>query len=129
MKKALYIVTFVTVMLFILSALQLTGVVWSKKELLRSCQPETINYNSYDPYCLMVYKLYRPLNQEYLVLIAKKVEPNYGFMAAFPNPTVINEEREVSSSIVSWSQDGVTIETDIQGLRLFIPQKNFIGGR
>lgn len=103
------------------------GFTWSQDVLFTSCQPQDISYNSFYPYCLGIIKMKQPLSRRTIILISKKAEPDYGHVLNFPTADIVGKE-EFDQLKVSWTAVGIDIET-IWNVKLFIPKKNFIGGR
>lgn len=123
-KVALFIILVILLGSVLLEAL---GFTWSRETQYTSCQPPEINYSSFDPYCLYLIKRNRTLGSQNIIFISKKLDPEYGTVLYFPEAGVIGpkERKEIN---VSWTNDGIFVETN-SNLRLFIPAKNFIGGR
>jgi hypothetical protein len=103
---------------------QQLGVSWSHKTVYSDNQPETIDYGSDDPYCVRVIRQQHTMDYEYVLMVNKKADENYGYALHFPGS--YNMKPLVSS--VQWTPEGVEIEFS-QNDRLFIPKDNFIGGR
>ena len=127
MKKVILIESIFLFFLGIIILAQLTGISWNRKEFITSCQPENIEYGSYDPYCVSITKEYQALNSEFYIWVAKKIEPSYGHAISYPNPSAIDEQ-ELQDTKINWTNEGIGIETYLN-TKIFIPKKNFIGGR
>ncbi|MCK5490980.1 MAG: hypothetical protein KAI67_03990 [Candidatus Pacebacteria bacterium] len=127
MKKIILIESIFIFFLGIIILAQLTGISWNRKEFITSCQPESIKYNSYDSYCVSITKEYQALNSELYIWVAKEVDPSYGHVISYPNPSVIDEQ-ELQDTKINWTNEGIEIETYLN-TKIFIPKKNFIEGR
>lgn len=106
---------------------QLLGIIWSNEKLFTSCQPSEINYSSYGPYCLYIIKEQQTLSSKHIIFIGKEVDPNYGHALNFPTSRIVSDI-ELTELKVNWTTTGIELET-YRGTQLFIPKKNFIGGR
>jgi len=94
--------------------------------MLESCQPEDIDYQSWDPYCLWIKIDQKTLSSKTIVVIAKKEDPD-GVFHVFDYPYSLNE-KNVSEISVVWKKDGVEISSK-NGFSMIIPKNSFIGGR
>ena len=100
-------------------------------------QPDSVKYNSFDPYYLSVVESdtdWRgfPLHveQRYMIYVGKdEGKPTYGHILDFTfyGPTWDKEEL-IKKSNVEWTIDGVTLITE-SGHKVFIPKAMFTGGR
>ena len=126
MKKIVIIETIAVFFLGITILAQLIGFSWSRTEIYKSCQPESVDYQSWDPYCLWVYTEQETLGTKPLVVIAKKADPDGVFHGLY-YPYVLNEQ-SVSEINVTWNESGVEI-INSSGFTIKIPKKSFIGGR
>lgn len=106
---------------------QLIGISWNREEIFKSCQPSEINYESYDPYCVSIIKKRQTFNFKYYIWVAKKIDPSYGHAINYPNSNVIYEN-EFQDVKINWTNDGIEVETYLN-TKIFIPKKNFTGGR
>ena len=127
MKKITVIKNILLFFLGMIVLAQLTGISWHQKEFFKSCQPENINYNSYDPYCVLITKEYQALDSKFYIWVTKKDEPSYGHIISYPNLNVIDEQ-ELQDIKINWTNEGIEMETYLN-TKIFIPKKNFIGGR
>ncbi len=118
---------FVFLFLSVILMAEMLGITWSQEVKFTSCQPKELSYGSFEPYCFQVIKLKQPLHSRNIILISKKIEPNYGFVINFPTTDIIGKE-ELDGLQVQWQAEGLQIET-IWKVRLFIPKEKFIGGR
>ncbi|HEY4506264.1 MAG TPA: hypothetical protein VJJ24_02370 [Candidatus Paceibacterota bacterium] len=111
---------------------QMVGVVWSRKVLLTSCQPAEVTYDSFDPYCLTISKQRLSLGTRYVIWVAKQIEPSYGHGLDYPEVNrgffSISSDDEISQTKVVWTSDSIELETPLN-TKIFIPMKNFTGGR
>src|SRR5690606_11411217 len=99
---------------------QLLGVSWSHKKVFTSCQPVSITYNSYDPYCLYVMKQQQTLTSKYIIFIGKEDDPSYGHQLNFPTAYVVSNE-EFEKIEVQWTTEGIELIT-FYGTKLYIPK-------
>ncbi len=127
MKKIIVVMSIFLFFFGIVIFSQLVGISWSKKEIFRSCQPNEINYQSSDPYCLSTIKQRQTLGSIYFIWVAKKIEPNYGHAINYPNPHILSEQ-EFRDLKINWTAEGIEVEGYLN-TKIFIPKKNFIGGR
>lgn len=100
---------------------------WSSKQIFQSCQPTTVTYGSNEPYCLTITKYEKTLRSNYRILVASQKEPSYGNALNYPDGSVI-DDRDVEKTKVVWTSDGIELEAYLN-TKIFIPKKNFIGGR
>jgi hypothetical protein len=103
------------------------GFTFANRTIFQSCQGEYIKYNSFDPYCLSVIKQVRPLGNDYIILISRKGDDNYGHVINYIEPKPLNEEF-IKKTRVIWSNEGIEM-TFPAGHKLYIPKERFIGGR
>lgn len=122
MKRTILIIILVTIII-----LQLLKITWSNTPLFTSIQPPGINYNSFDPYNLSVIKQQQTLTAKYIIFIGKEPDPTYGHTLNFPTSIIVSDS-EIENLQVQWTPEGIQIET-YYGTKLFIPKKNFVGGR
>lgn len=132
MKKTLKIVFALgaglfTGLLILLIFFQLMGFVWSNSVVMESCQGDYVKYNSYDPYCLNIIKQSQPLSSQYIILISRKGDKEYGHVVNYIDPLETSEEN-IKKTRVIWSNEGIEI-TFPAGHKLYIPKDKFIGGR
>ncbi len=127
MKKYLIIETIVLLFLGAILLSQFLGISWEKETLFQSCQSENIDYQSYDPYCLSIIKETQTLNLKYYILVAKQADPNYGHILNYPAPQIVSYN-ELENLKINWTDQGIEMETYLN-TKIFIPKKNFIGGR
>jgi hypothetical protein len=108
-----------------------TGVSYSTTALLESRQPATLNYQSFDPYVLAIFKEQRVTGSKYVIVIHRGTAASawsYGHYVDFPVNPAASDDDEIKASQVTWAPEGVTL-TATSGHTLFIPKKMFIGGR
>lgn len=127
MKKFIFIESVILFILVIAVFFQLIGFSFSRKVIFTSYQPYEINYKSYDPYCISIIKQRQIFTLRYYIYITKKIEPSYGYIINYPDPFIIDEQ-ELKNIKINWMKEGIEIETCLN-TKLFIPKKNFIGGR
>lgn len=91
---------------------------------LKSCQPDTISYNSYDPYCAAVLQQ----GSKYSIFIGRNADdfPSYGHRLHYPHNMIYIQSREEER--FEWSEAGVTWYGGL-GHILFIPTDGFTRGR
>ena len=129
MKKSIFIALgagVITGFLILVILFQLMGFTVKNNVILESCQGDYIKYGSYDPYCLNIIKQSQPLSSNYIILISRKGDMNYGHVVNYIEPSP--GEKEIEKTRVIWSQDGIEM-TFLHGHKLFIPKERFIGGR
>jgi hypothetical protein len=93
-------------------------------------QPANVNYQSYDPYSVVIYEV-SPLlaaYPRYEVFVVNSPSLSYGHVVEYGFHNAAHELDYFSRCIVDWSPDGITV-TEPTGHKLFIPKKAFIGGR
>lgn len=119
-----------TVLIILLAGIiivQLLRITWSNTTLFTSAQPSDIKYNSHDPYILSIIKQQQILTSKHIIFIGKEPDLTYGHTLNFPT-TIIVSDSEIQNLQVQWTAEGIQLET-YYGTKLFIPKKNFIGGR
>jgi hypothetical protein len=105
----------------------------SHRVVWQDCQPQSINYGSFDPYYLSVIErntgwLFTRTSY-YLFIAHGKSAPAYGHYLDFSFFFVSKDhDAEIKSSKAEWTLQGVTF-TASTGHSLFVPKKSFIGGR
>ena len=122
MKRIILIILLATIII-----LQLLRITWSNTILFKSTQPSDIHYNSFDPYTLSIIKQQQTLTSKHIIFVGKEPDPTYGHTLNFPT-TIIVSDSEIENLQVDWTPEGIQIET-YYGTKLFIPKKNFTGGR
>jgi|SRR5690606_10647521 len=122
MKRMIIIILLSTVII-----LQLLKITWTNTTLFTSTQPSGIKYNSHDPYILSIIKQQQTLTSKHIIFVGKEPDPTYGHTLNFPT-TIIVSDSEIQNLQVQWTAEGIQLET-YYGTKLFIPKKNFIGGR
>ncbi len=103
------------------------GISWSQDTVFSSCQPKEIDYKSFDPYCVSIIKQQQTFDSKYYILVAKEAEPSYGYVLNFPASGFVSE-MDLKYFKINWTDDGIELETYLN-TKIFIPKKNFIGGR
>ncbi|MCI0450043.1 MAG: hypothetical protein L0Y79_09720 [Chlorobi bacterium] len=116
-----------TGLLLIVIFLQILGLTWKQSVIFESCQGDYIKYGSYDPYCLSIIKQNQPLNSNYVILVSRKDDKNYGHILNYIDPDPLSED-EIKNSRVIWSVEGIEV-TFPAGHKLYIPKESFTGGR
>lgn len=116
-----------TGLLLLVILFQLMGFTLKNTVVMESCQGEYIKYNSYDPYCVYIIKQSQPLSSNYIVLISRKGDKEYGHVINYIDPLETSEEN-IRKTRVIWSGDGIEM-TFPAGHKLYIPKDKFIGGR
>lgn len=116
-----------TGILFLIIAAQFFGFTFATRTVFQSCQGEYVRYNSYDPYCLSVIKQIRPLGSEYIIMISRKADENYGHVLNYIDPSPVSDD-DILKTRVIWSSEGIEL-TFSSGHKLYIPKERFIGGR
>ncbi|MGM0623974.1 MAG: hypothetical protein ACQESH_08170 [Campylobacterota bacterium] len=99
-------------------------------------QPESINYNSFDPYFVNIVKdnidlghLPFTIPQNYFIYVGKEsTEVTYGHIKNYSFEYNQNIIEYLDLCTVQWSPEGVSFK-EPSGHTLFIPKKSFIGGR
>ena len=110
----------------------------SNRVIWQDCQPPTVAYGSFDPYCLSVVEgsrdwsglLLLNVKRRYYLFIGRgKDAPAYGHYVDFTF-TFGGDDLSafIKASKVEWTPNGVTF-TAKTGHALFIPKSAFIGGR
>lgn len=130
MKKSVYAALGAgafTGFLILLVLMQLMGFTWKNSVIMESCQGDYVKYNSYDPYCLSIIKQNQPLSSNYIIMISRKGDKDYGHVINYIDPDPVSEE-EIQKTRVIWSNDGIEV-TFPAGHKLYIPKERFTGGR
>lgn len=122
MKRTIFIILLSTIII-----LQLLKITWTNTTLFTSTQPSHIKYNSFEPYMLSIIKQQQTLTSKHIIFIGKEPDPTYGHTLNFPTSIIVSD-MEIQELQVQWTQEGIQIET-YYGTKLFIPKKNFTGGR
>ena len=113
--------------LILLVIFQLMGFTYKNTLVFESCQGDYVKYNSYDPYCLNIIKQQQPLSSDYILLISRKDDKEYGHVLNYIDPLETSEENMKKTRVI-WSNDGIEV-TFPAGHKLYIPKDKFIGGR
>ncbi|HVU36992.1 MAG TPA: hypothetical protein VHC95_01520 [Opitutales bacterium] len=126
-----------SVMGFIVGVVFITWLCLSSNQVVAIwTQPETVHYDGFDPYYLLVIEHGRKFEdfgfrKIYAIYVGRdKDDPSYGHFIDFtfyPGGAV-DIETFIRDSKVEWTNDGVTFSPQ-SGHRLFIPKAMFIGGR
>ncbi len=125
-NKTLVITAIVLVVsLFTVVFLNLIGVSWGKTEIVKSCQPAEIDYKSFGPYCLSVFKERQVSGTKRYIWVSGQSGTGYGHKVDYPNKNV--SEQDLRGAKITWTDSGVELE--IGSNTIFIPKKAFIGGR
>ena len=104
--------------------------------LWQECQPATVSYDDFDPYCLSVVEgdvnwVFMPLNPRrhaYLFVARGTAVPGYGHYLDYGPQLYGDPERYLSDVTLDWTAEGITFN-EPTGHRLFIPAEQFTGGR
>ncbi len=104
--------------------------------VFESVQPDTVSYQSFDPYKLVVIEgpmawTTIPWSRQYHVFVGKAGDDNqaYGHRTSISfHPINADLATHIQQSRVEWDTDGVTF-VQASGHRTFIPKRMFIGGR
>ncbi len=116
---------------------------WSSKELFKVLQSDEINYNSFDPYYLVVTKEQRSLSTRLKIKIISEAlyEAGAGYSASFnyfdDSCNEYNLKEQLKKAKVLWIDMGVVFEVPVlidtqeetnfdNKIRLFIPKESFI---
>jgi len=116
-----------TGVLILIIAAHVFGFTINNKKILQSCQGEYVKYNSFDPYCLTVFKQIQPLGSKYIIMISRKGDEDYGHKVNYLESDPVNED-DIAKIRVMWTNEGLEL-TYITGHKLYIPKERFIGGR
>jgi hypothetical protein len=103
------------------------GFSWSSRILYKDCQPKSIIYKSYDPYCLSIIELDLTLSKNNIIMISHNGDNIYGHILSYPESHLVNESN-IQKTITDWDSNGINL-TCYSGHKIFIPKKLFIGGR
>lgn len=132
MKK--YIFTFFgigaglfTGILLVIIIFQLMGFTYSDKVIMENVQGEYVKYNSGDPFKLRIIKQSLPLSSDYIIIISRKGEDNYGHVITYIDPDPISDD-DIRKTRVIWSNEGIELTFPL-GQKLYIPKERFIKGR
>lgn len=134
MKKTIVLSSISTVILSIAFTLVFTFIITFEragKGIYKSCQPNFINYQSFDPYCLHIVEHKRILGKRYSIVIGVKGPeddkeiPSYGYRIPFPFEHKIDD---IDMAVTEWQQEGLNLKMD-DGSSLFIVKRSYIGGR
>jgi len=116
-----------TGLLVLLIFLQMLGFTWKRSVIMESCQGDYIKYGSFDPYCLSIIKQNEPLGSNYIILVSRKDDKEYGHVLCYVDSHPLSDE-EIQTTRVIWSSEGIEV-TFPAGHKLYIPKDRFIGGR
>ena len=112
--------------LAIILLLQFSGLTFKNREIFQECQPQNINYQSFDPYCVTVFVEQKMLNKKTVLAISKKIDI-YGVRHQLDYPyTIANADKP--DIRITWNSDGVEISNS-SSFKMNIPKSSFIGGR
>lgn len=100
---------------------------FKSKTIYTNCQPSSVSYGSFDPYCLKVKKTYFVTGVRYEIAVNAKNNESYGYLISYPGQNNVSG-LTASHNIVIWTMDGVELKTP-QGQSIFIEKALFIGGR
>jgi hypothetical protein len=146
MKTSKILIGIAFLILLFLVITQMAGIIWSSKVLFKSVQPHEINYNSFDPYCLLVVKEQKTLGTQLKIKIINdklyEAGGDYGchmnYFDDYYSEYIKGEE--LKKAKVIWEDNGLILEVPMliwtkngndfnKKYRLFIPKECFIGGR
>src|SRR5215216_6271295 len=85
---------------------QLMGFTWKDSVIMESCQGDYVKYNSYDPYCVYIIKQCQPLSSNYIILISRKGDMEYGHAVSYIDPAPLSDD-EIRKTRVIWSGEGI----------------------
>jgi len=125
-----------------IAAIALTAgmlIAWSRptrQVVWQSCQPDTISYDSYDPYCLAVVEgdvnwTFMPLTvmRHHFLFVGRGTEIGYGHYVDYsPQFSAYDKAEYLAGVQLDWTVEGVTF-IEPSGHRLFVPADMFTGGR
>lgn len=108
----------------------------TRQPVFESIQPDTVSYQSFDPYKLVVIEgpmiwTTIPWSRHYQLFIgrATDAEETYGYRTSISfHPTSSDLATHIQQSRVEWDTNGVTF-VEASGQRVSIPKELFIGGR
>lgn len=130
MKKTVFIALgagVFTGLLIIIIVFQLLGFTIGSSVVMESCQGDYVKYGSGDPYCLNIIKQTQPLSSNYIIMISRKNEMNYGHVINYIDPNPVSVQ-DIEKTRVIWSDAGIEI-TFTLGHKLYVPKESFTGGR
>ncbi len=126
MKKILIIESIFIFLVFSFFLLGGLDLIISREVLYESAQPAHINYQSYDPYVLRIFKFNTIFDSKYYIFISTP-ESTYGHLLSYPHNSLA-DERVIKDTKVLWKDDGIDIRVYLD-IEIFIPKGNFTGGR
>lgn len=132
MKKFIIIIIIETLVIFLLGFILITEILklnWSRKEVFVNCQPGSVEYDSYDPYCILIVDNTGMFRTTREIWVTKSIDHNYRYRINYPDDFYVWDkkmEMELDSHIV-WDSEGISI--GIYDLVIVIPKEKFIGGR
>jgi hypothetical protein len=131
MKKFKVIIAIEALAIFLLGftlITQLIGFTWAREEVFTDCQPDSINYNSYDPYCVLIIDKVQTFGIKREVWITKSIDHNYGYVISYPSSYYYTwDEKVTMGTSIDWNSEEVSI--NINDLTIVVPKEKFIGGR
>lgn len=112
-------------------------VVRTRQVVRQDCQPATLDYASYSPYCLSFVREERGLEFRgayYVVFVGKESDNDlnqaYGYRDGwqfFSSDRAAIETR-LKAARVQWQPEGISLEAE-GGLKIFVQKSDFTGGR
>jgi hypothetical protein len=102
------------------------GLVWINNEVYTNCQPDNINYESFDPYCIRIFERRGTFYSNKEIWITTKVDKTYGYAIDHPLNHTFSSNYESETSVL-WTEQGVELE--IGNVTMLIPKDEFIAGR
>ncbi len=132
MKKPLVLIFTLSAGLFtgiliIIILFQVMGFTLSDRVIMESVQGDYIKYNSYDPYKLRIIKQNQPLSSDFIIMISRKGDDNYGHVINYIDPSPVSDD-DIRKTRVIWNNEGIEITYPL-GQKLYIPKERFTGGR
>jgi hypothetical protein len=96
----------------------------SQEEIYTDCQPEEINYQEADPYCVRVIEKKIALATKKEIWITTESNSSFGYSMEYPIQSHLYDKKWINQNLqVEWTEQGVNIDTE--STQLFIPKDNF----
>ncbi len=134
MKKTILFISIISLkssiifLLLLVIFLELIKINIKNEVIFTSCQPDNINYDSFGPYCVWLYKSNTILSKQYYFFIAKSNVSNYGYKIAYFND-LTRDENDIKNIIITWEEDYVKIQKQDSGTYIVVSSDDFAGGR
>jgi|GEM_PF-2162720 len=103
------------------------NVTWSSEKIFTECQDEEITYDSFSPYCVLIFDRNKTLRTDREIWIVKSANHNYGHLIQYPYPTNYWDKNIYETTETEWTEEGLNLK--IKDLSIFVPKHYFIGGR